>query len=112
MISKEYRTIFNLKICEISGEPVPIHALHCLGNLLSLRAMNIDTIIAEAFNVREENIHDDLVITELEEWDSMAHMFFITKIEEQFGIDLSGDEIEKMRTVKDIKTILNGKNIS
>lgn len=72
--------------------------------------MNINTVIAESFNVQLENIHDDLVITELEEWDSMAHMFFITRIEEQFKVNLTGDEIEQMRTVKEIKRILAAKH--
>lgn len=72
--------------------------------------MSINAIISETFNVPDENIHDDLVITELEEWDSMAHMLFITTIEEQFKVNLTGDEIEKMRTVGDVKLILNSKN--
>lgn len=74
--------------------------------------MNINALIAESFNVPEESIHDGLVITELEEWDSMAHMFFITKIEDGFGVNLTGDEIEQMRSVGDIKRILQTKSVN
>jgi acyl carrier protein len=73
--------------------------------------MDINTIISDSFNIRVEDIHDDLVITNLEEWDSMAHMFFITKIEESFGVELTGDEIGQMQTVKEIKRILESKAV-
>jgi acyl carrier protein len=41
----------------------------------------------------------------------MAHMFFITKIEESFGVELTGDEIGQMQTVKEIKRILESKAV-
>ena len=43
------------------------------------------------------------------EWDSMTHMFFITKLEEEYGIELTGDEIADMDTIGDIKKVLISK---
>ena len=74
-------------------------------------SMKLYPIISEAFNVPADNLNDEVVITSLEEWDSMAHMFFITKIEEGFGVNLTGDEIAAMQSVKDIKRILTEKGI-
>ena len=45
----------------------------------------------------------------LGEWDSMTHMFFITKLEETYTIELTGDEIVDMQTVGDIKKIIISK---
>ena len=71
--------------------------------------MTIEELISESFNESVQNIHDDTVIMELEEWDSMAHMLFITKFEDTFGIELDGDEIANMQTVSDIKKVLQSK---
>ena len=68
--------------------------------------MKLYLIVSESFNVPIDKITDDLVIANLEEWDSMAHMYFITKIEEGFGVTLTGVDIEKMRSVNDVKHIL------
>ncbi len=48
-----------------------------------------------------------------EEWDSLSFMFFITKMEGVYGIELTGDEISDMRTIGDIKKIIatKGKRI-
>jgi acyl carrier protein len=73
--------------------------------------MNIHAIVAESFNMKAEDVRDELVIRDLEEWDSMAHMFFITRLEEAFGVDLTGDEIEKMQRVEDVKRILEAKAV-
>ena len=36
-------------------------------------------------------------------------MFFITKLEETYGIELTGDEIADMQTVSDIKKVIVSK---
>ena len=71
--------------------------------------MKLYSIISESFNIPVDKINDDVIITNLEEWDSMAHMFFITSIEEGFGVNLTGDEISRMLSVKDTKRILTDK---
>ena len=39
----------------------------------------------------------------------MTHMFFITKLEEAYGIELTGDEIADMQTVGDARKLLIAK---
>lgn len=62
--------------------------------------------ICDIFNETEQSLHDDLDIRDLDEWDSMAHMLFITRLEQKFAIQLSGDDIVAMQTIADIRHIL------
>lgn len=71
--------------------------------------MKVSTILKESFNANESLLKDDTRLMSLEEWDSMSHMFFITKLEEAYGIELTGDEIANMQTVGDIKKIIASK---
>ena len=65
-------------------------------------------IIREVFNVDQDSVDDNLRLLDLETWDSLNHMLFITRIEKEFGIELSGDDIADMQTVAQIKAILDG----
>ncbi|MBS1490469.1 MAG: acyl carrier protein [Bacteroidetes bacterium] len=69
----------------------------------------VDAIIKESFNAGESEIKDETRLMSFKEWDSMAHMFFITKLEETFGIELTGDEIAAMETVGDVRKIIKSK---
>lgn len=46
---------------------------------------------------------------DLDAWDSLKHMELIASLEEQLNVQLSFDEIVAMRSVGDIKRVLNGK---
>ena len=68
-------------------------------------------ILREAFNTDQAIERDDLKLMDLEGWDSMAHMNFVLKLEEVYGIELTGDEIVDMQTVGDIKAVLEKRNV-
>ena len=72
--------------------------------------MNLFQIIRDVFEAEEDQFGDQLKLTDLEGWDSMAHMFFITKLESEYDIELSGDEIADMQTIGDIQEVLKRKN--
>jgi len=71
--------------------------------------MSLVAILKESLNVRESEISDDARFADFGEWDSMTHMFFITKLEEAYSIELTGDEIADMKTVGDVRKLLNAK---
>ena len=48
-------------------------------------------------------------MADVEAWDSLKHMELIASLEEQLGIQLSFEEIVSMRSVADIKRVLNSK---
>jgi acyl carrier protein len=73
--------------------------------------MSLAPVLKEAFNVAGD-LPDDTRLRSFKDWDSMAHMLFITRLEESYDIVLTGDEIATMETIGDIKKILNAKGKS
>jgi acyl carrier protein len=71
--------------------------------------MSLVSILKDTLNVEESEINDGARFADFGEWDSMTHMFFITKLEEAYGIELTGDEIADMQTIGDVKKILKAK---
>ena len=71
--------------------------------------MKLAALLKYSFNINESEIKDELRLMNFSEWDSMTHMFFITKLEEEYGIELTGDEIADMDTIGDIKKVLISK---
>ncbi len=59
----------------------------------------------------ESQYRDEQSLMQLKDFDSMNHMLFVTKLEEEFGIELTGDEIMTLENVGDIKRLLVAKNI-
>ena len=73
--------------------------------------MTLAEIIKESFSLKEADQKDEIVLNSLEEWESMAHMLFITRVEEQFNIEFSGDDILNMQSIGDLKKILREKGV-
>jgi acyl carrier protein len=71
--------------------------------------MELSKIIKESFNVKESEYKDETRLSDFGEWDSMTHMFFITKLEEAYGVELTGDEIANMQTIGDIKKAITSR---
>lgn len=72
--------------------------------------MTLEDIIKEVFNEAPESYTDETELMSFGQWDSMTHMFFITQVEESFGIELSGDQIASMKTVGEVRSIVNGQS--
>lgn len=45
---------------------------------------------------------DDMTASDVENWDSLTHMFMITKVEEVFGIKFKLRELNKLKNVGDL----------
>ena len=71
--------------------------------------MKLDKILKESFNANSAELSDDVRLMSFGEWDSLTHMFFITKLEETYSIELTGDEIADMQTIGDIKKVIISK---
>lgn len=48
-------------------------------------------------------------LRDLPDWDSMTHMTFIMKLEDELGIAFSGDEIVGMQTLKQVEDMITQK---
>lgn len=71
--------------------------------------MNLNELLKEIFNLSEVDLNDAARLMSFQEWDSMTHMLFITRLEEDYEINLDGNEIASMETIGDIKKILASK---
>jgi acyl carrier protein len=71
--------------------------------------MTLAEILKESFSLPVADQKDEVVLNSLDEWESMAHMLFITRVEEELGVEFTGDEIFTMQSIGDIKKILAGK---
>jgi acyl carrier protein len=74
--------------------------------------MKLIQVLKDSFNADESKFTDETRLINLEEWDSLSHMFFIAKLEEAYSIELTGDEIADMETIGDVKKLIyaRGKN--
>ncbi len=74
--------------------------------------MILNQILTDIFGMTAEQNSDETSILSMPNFDSMNHMIFITQLEEQFNIELSGDEITDMLTIGDIKKVLIQKGVN
>jgi acyl carrier protein len=73
---------------------------------------NLAQLLAEVLEIPVTEVTDELAMTDLETWDSLKHMELIASLEEQLGIQFSFDDIVIMRSVGEIKRVLNGKGVT
>jgi len=71
--------------------------------------MTLAEILKESFAVKEADQKDDVILNSLDEWESMAHMLFITRVEEEFGVEFTSEDIFAMQSIGDIKRVLREK---
>ena len=69
----------------------------------------LNQIISEVLRIKEEDLKDELIVQDLESWDSLKHMDLISSIEKDFNIQFGMDEILSMKDIKTIKRIVNEK---
>ena len=50
----------------------------------------------------EDSLGVDMVLSDLEEWDSLSTLALAAKVKELYGENLTNDEIQNFITVKDI----------
>ena len=55
-------------------------------------------------------LSDDLDASKVPAWDSLNHITLIVEIEQQFGVELTTDELADLRNVGDMVTLLERKS--
>jgi acyl carrier protein len=66
----------------------------------------VKAVLAEVLHVLPAIITDDLAMQDVDAWDSLKHMELIVSLENTFELQLSFDEIVNMKSVGDIKLVL------
>jgi acyl carrier protein len=69
----------------------------------------LQQVLKDSFNMKDAEYHDNQSLMGLEDWDSMNHMIFITNLEQEYSVELSGEEIISLVTIGDVKKILAAK---
>lgn len=59
-------------------------------------------LLEEAWDLDEGSLKSDMLLEDIEEYDSMAKLSLIVLCDDEFNKVLSGDDIKKFVTVKDI----------
>lgn len=71
----------------------------------------LNDILVTIFKISPEESVKNLGMNDVARWDSLTHMDLIVKIEDEFKIQLSGDDIADMITFDAIREIV-GKYIN
>lgn len=59
-------------------------------------------MLEEMLDLEESTLEADTKLSEVEEWDSIAHLSLIVLLEDEFGKTVSGSEIRALKSVSDI----------
>lgn len=66
-------------------------------------------IFRKVFNEKELVLKDEMTANDVETWDSLTHMLMITDVENEFGIKFKLKDLNKMKQVGDLVSIIESK---
>ena len=69
----------------------------------------LEALLGKTFRLPPERVTDDLSMKSLEIWDSLMHMNLVMSLEEAYAIELTMDEIIRMKDVAAIRKIISEK---
>jgi acyl carrier protein len=64
---------------------------------------------SDLFGVPEEHISAASSPDTIEAWDSIQHLNLVLALEEKFGLQLSPEEMEQMKSIGDVTKLVEGK---
>ena len=77
-----------------------------MGNAMEQRIKNV---MSAVFEIPVNKIKGSASPDTIESWDSLKHMEFIISLEDQFNVNLTGDEIASLQTIDDVILMLKMK---
>jgi acyl carrier protein len=69
----------------------------------------VRSVASDIFGVAADKITAESSPQTLENWDSVQHMNLVLALEEKFGLQLSPEEIEQMKSVGETAKLIAGK---
>lgn len=63
-------------------------------------------LLEETFDVEEGTLSADMVLADIDEYDSMTKLSLIVMVEENFSKKLTGAELKEFKTVQDILNVM------
>ncbi len=71
--------------------------------------LEIQDIMRDVFDVDDLVISESTTAEDVEEWDSLSHIRLIVAIEREFGFKFKNSEIESLKNVGDLMTLIQSK---
>ena len=68
-------------------------------------------LFASVLSVESKVLNEDSSPTSIGSWDSVTNMMLVAGIEEEFGIELTSDEIVQMTTIGNARAILQRRSV-
>jgi len=75
--------------------------------MIQIEELKLKEVLANVFKVTADMINDEASPDSIEEWDSLRHMNLVLALEENFGVELSDDQVVESLNFKLIKLVLN-----
>lgn len=69
----------------------------------------LTAVFQEVFSDSSLVLNDDMTANDVEKWDSLTHMLMISTVEERFGVKFKLKELNKLKKVGDIVSVLEEK---
>jgi len=63
-------------------------------------------LLEETLEIDEGTLTEDMLLEEVDEYDSMAKLSLIVMMDDEFGVKLTGDMIKGFHTVGDILKVM------
>jgi len=64
---------------------------------------------SDLFGVSPEQVNAASSPETIETWDSIQHLNLVLALEEKFGVRLSPEEIEQMKSIEEVTRLVEGK---
>ena len=64
-------------------------------------------LLEEILELPEGELREDILLDDLEEWDSMARLSLIVLMEDEFGKKITRSEVMNYKTIQDILQTMN-----
>jgi len=110
-------TIWNFSVADASGDGISIEierprAAASADNHRNLMDINerLTDVFRSVFNDESIELSDDMTASDIDEWDSIAHINLIFAVEEEFGIKFSTGDLNSLGSVGDLRSAV-GKRI-
>ena len=69
----------------------------------------LNEIFADVLDLDEVALNEGTTAEEIEEWDSLSHIRLVVSIEQHYGIKFSTAEIEALKSVGDLISLIQAK---
>lgn len=73
---------------------------------MQMQEQKLKEVLARIFNVSVSTITEDASPDTIENWDSLRHMSLVLALEEEFGVELTDDQVVEIISYKLIKIVM------